>query len=260
MRVGRVAATVAALLAGLVLAGCGGLSRHTAVQNGLDVGSGSAPQVRVLFPGPFPGADREQIVRGFVRAGSASDGAYDRARDFLTDPMAKQWTPDGPVVVIDNEASMSVRITGPGTARLSAVAEGVISAAGHYTTLPPQTRRSVTIGFARIDGEWRIADLPKTFGRWILAEDVPRLLRPYAVHYVADDRQALASDVRWFPLDHLTTRLARAQLTPVPEYLGDAVRTEVPDGARLLADGVPVLDGVATVDLSAAGPDGPGGP
>ncbi len=254
MRAGRPQAGLAALLAVLVLAGCGGLSRHTSVQEGLDVGSGSAPQVRVLFPGPFPGADREQIVRGFVRAGSASDGAYDRAREFLTDPMAKQWTPDGPVVVVSSESSETVTITGPGSARLGAVAEGVISADGHYTTLPPKTRRTATIGFARIDGEWRIADLPKTFGRWILAEDVPRLLRPYAVHYVADDRQALVSDVRWFPLDHLTTRLARAQLSAVPDYLGEAARTEVPEGARLLADGVPVLDGVATVDLSARVP------
>jgi hypothetical protein len=208
----------------------------------------------VLFPGPVPGADREQIIRGFVRAGSASDGAYDRAREFLTEPMAKQWSPDGPVVVVQSESSMKVTITGAGTARLTAVADAVISPDGRYTTLPAGASRSVAVGFARIGDQWRIADLPDTFGRWIIAADVPRLFRPYAIHYVAVDRPALVSDIRWFPLDHLTTRLARAQLNDIPRYLADSVHTEVPSGARLLADGVPVADGVAAVDLSARVP------
>jgi len=243
----RAALTVLALSA---LAGCG-LAGHSTVQAGLDVGSGSVPLVRVLPPGPAPGADRDQIILGFVRAGAASDGAYDRAREFLTEPMAKQWSPDGPVVVVDAESSLTVRITGQGTARLTGTAVATISPQGAYTTLPSGTTRSVDIGFARIDGQWRIDDLPDTFGRWVVEDDVPRLFRPYAVHYVATDRPALVSDIRWFPLDHLTTRLARAQLGAVPAYLADAVRSEAPAGARLLADGVPVVDGVATVDLSA---------
>ncbi len=247
-------ALVAGLVAAALVAGCGGLSTHTAVQAGLDVGSGNPPQVRVLPPPPFSGADREQIVRGFIRAGSASDGAYDNARLFLTDALAKQWNPDAGIAIFTDESSLSVRITGPATAVLTGVVEATVATDGRYTTMATTTSRSVRMDLARVDGEWRISGLPKGFGRWIADADVARLLRPYAVHYVAVDRHALVTDVRWFPLDHLTTRLARAQLDDVPGYLRDAVRTEVPRGARLLADGVPVVGGRATVDLSAEVP------
>ena len=254
-RVRRRAAVVATAVATLVLvAGCGGLTTHTGVQRGLEVGSGGGSQVRVIPPGPVAGDDRDQIVRGFIRAGSASDGDYDAARSFLTEPMAKQWTPDGEIVIFSNEGSLSLTLTGPATGVLTGAADAVVSPAGRYTTLPAGSRRSAAVGFAKIAGQWRIADLPKGFGRWLSSADVPRLLRPYAVHFVAADRSALVSDVRWFPLDRLTTRLARAQLEEVPAYLAGAVRSEVPQGARLLADGVPVVDGVATVDLSARVP------
>ncbi len=250
----RLARAVAAVVGLLLVAGCGGLSTHTSVEDGLDVGSGNAPQVRVLPPPPVAGADPEQILRGFIRAGSASEGAYDNARLFLTDAMRKAWDPDAGIVIFTDESSIAVHTTGRATAVLTGAVEATVAADGRYTTLPATAQRSATVGFARVDGEWRIAELPKGFGRWIADADVARLLRPYAVHFVAVDRRALVADVRWFPLDHLTTRLARAQLEAVPDYLRDAVRTEVPQGARLLADGVPVVAGTATVDLSAAIP------
>ncbi len=251
---GRAAAVVTAVAALALVAGCGGLTTHSGVQNGLDVGSGGGSQVRVIPPGPVDGADRDQIVRGFIRAGSASDGDYDAARSFLTEPMAKQWSPDGQIVILSNEASLSLKVTGPATGVVTAEAEAVLAPDGRYTTLAPGSRRSAAVGFAKIAGQWRIADLPKDFGRWLNSADVPRLLRPYALHFVATDRSALVSDVRWFPLDRLTTRLARAQLEDVPAYLAGAASSRVPKGARLLADGVPVVDGVATVDLSARVP------
>ena len=43
-----------------------------------------------------------------------------------------------------------------------------------------------------------------------------RLVQPYDVHYVSTSRRALVPDIRWFPVDKLATRLARAQLVAVP--------------------------------------------
>ena len=61
--------------------------------------------------------------------------------------------------------------------------------------------------------------------------DVPRLVQPFAVHYVSASRRATVPDVRWFPLDRLATRLARAQLDPVPDHLVGAATTAVPGRA-----------------------------
>ncbi|QNN50031.1 hypothetical protein H9L10_02845 [Phycicoccus endophyticus] len=56
--------------------------------------------------------------------------------------------------------------------------------------------------------------------------------------------------MRWFPVDRLATRLARAQLEGVPRFLAGAATTAVPAGARLLGDAVSVdSDGVASVEL-----------
>ena len=83
-----------------------------------------------------------------------------------------------------------------------------------------------------VGGQWRIAALPEGFGRWIASTEVNRLVRPYAVHYVSTSQRALIPDVRWFPVDRLATRLARAQILPLPEHFDGAAVTAVPLGAR----------------------------
>ncbi len=122
-------------------------------------------------------------------------------------------------------------------------------------TVATSTRRRrrvarVTFEFVRINNEWRISKLPKEFGRWITTSDLGRLLKPYTLHYLAADRRALVPDQRWFPRDHLATRLARAQLADPPAYLGSAVRNDIPRGSRLTADSVSVTDGIARVEIT----------
>ena len=63
------------LLVVFAVGGCGGLSREGPVQPGREVGSGRPADLRVNPPGPAPEASQESIVRGFVRAGAASDAA-----------------------------------------------------------------------------------------------------------------------------------------------------------------------------------------
>ena len=79
-------------------------------------------------------------------------------------------------------------------------------------------------------------------------------MQPYDVHYVSTSQRALVPDTRWFPVDKLATRLARAQLQPVPEHLDDAAVSAVPAGARLLGDAVSIESGVATVNLLSVDP------
>ncbi len=233
-----------------LLAGCGGLSPSAAVRPGLEVEGADVPQVRLVFPGPAVGAAPEQILRGFIRSLATSDGDYSTARSFLTDDAGRAWQPDGPIAIFSTESEMTFTSVDASTVSLAAPLVATIDPQGRYTAAATGERSSITMTFAQVSGQWRIASLPEGFGRWIASAEVRRLLRPYAVHYVAVDRRALIEDVRWFPLDRLTSRLARAQLDLVPTDLAGVATTAVPAGSRLSADSVSVTSGVATVELS----------
>ena len=246
---GRRARSALVLLLALALAGCGGLSRSGEVQPGLDVASGNPQGIRVLFPGPADGVDQVSIVRGFMRAGSASDAAYDNARAFLTAQTSEKWNPDRTLVLLADDVAPKATLLDPATVRITARAAGTVDPEGRYTAARTGSTVTATFGLSTVGGEWRIGELPDSFGRWIASSEVSRLVQPYDVHYVSTSQRALVPDTRWFPVDKLATRLARAQLAPVPAHLADATVTAVPDGARLLGDAVSIDSGVATVNL-----------
>lgn len=254
---GRRGRAVLTVLLALVLAGCGGLSSGGPVEPGLDLGSGNPPNLGVVPPGPVPGAAQESIVRGFVKAGSASDAAYDNARAFLTTKSSELWNPDRSLVLLSAEAAPVATLLDPATVRISARAAGTIDADGRYTAARPGSTVTADFSVTSVGGQWRISELPEGFGRWISNVDVSRLVQPFDLHYVSTSRRALVSDTRWFPVDRLATRLARAQLVQLPAHLEGAAVSAVPVGARLLGDAVSIESGVATVNLI-SGKLGPG--
>ncbi|KGN36982.1 GerMN domain-containing protein [Knoellia subterranea] len=249
LRSARALVTVLAVVAVLV-SGCTSIGRPRDVEPGLEVRGGDVEPVRAIFPTPPPQATQQQIVSGFVRAGAASDGNYEIAMSYLTPEAAKGWRPEGEIVLYSTTTAFTVTPQLPNLATLSGVIEGTISPDGRYVNAPGGAKRSVQFEFARINGEWRISNVPKEFGRWITTSDLGRLLKPYTVHYLASDRRALVPDRRWFPRDHLATRLARAQLADPPAYLQGSVRNDIPSGARLTADAVSVTDGIASVEIT----------
>ncbi|KGN32353.1 hypothetical protein N802_18485 [Knoellia sinensis KCTC 19936] len=248
----RVLAAVAAALTGLlVLAGCSPSFRtDQEVRQGLEVRGGDEQVVRAVFPPPGRGDSQDEILRGFVRAGAASDGDYETARQYLTPDAIKVWAPEGEVVIYSTSTPLTVNAKADNAAEISTAVEATIDTNGRYVSAAVGTRRAMTVEFARIGGEWRISNLPKEFGRWITTSDVGGLFRPYTVNYIASDRRALVPDRRWFARDHLPTRLARAQLQPPPAYLAGSVRNDIPPGSRLTADSVSVSDGVARVEIT----------
>ena len=246
----RLRAVLAGWATVLLLAGCGGLSLGGEVQPGLEVGSGKAPEIGFLPAGPVAGASQEGIVRGFLRAGAASDGAYENAREFLTSGASEAWNPDETIVLLAADSSTTARLLDPATVQVTARAAGTINASGRLTAAAPGATVSATFSLTSVGGQWRVDGMPRGFGRWIADQDVPRLVQPFAVHYVSASHRATVPDVRWFPLDRLATRLARAQLDPVPDHLLGAATTAVPAGARLLGDAVSVdVNGVVSVNL-----------
>ena len=137
--------------------------------------------------------------------------------------------------------------------RVSVPAWAEIGRNGMYHELPTEEERTTDVVLRQTDGEWRIRYLEEGFGRWLQTADFERLYDPYAVHYVSTGERQLIPDVRYVPTDRVATRLAQLQLGDTPEYLRGAVREDIPPDARLAVGAVPVVDGVATVDLRGEG-------
>jgi hypothetical protein len=247
----RYAALLAAV-ATVALSACGGLSTRSAVQPGLDVGSVQENEVRVEANPVAPGSTPEEVVSGFIRAAAASDDQYQVARSFLAPAPELTWQPDSSVVVFTDESSLSILPQAGGTVLAVAKAEARIDGNGRYQELPPNSTVEVSFGLQRVSGEWRITKVPESFGTWLGESDFDRLYDPFRIYFVSSTERRLVPDVRWFPQGTgLATRLARAVLAGVPDYLKGAVRSDIPQGTRLAVDSVPIDSGTARVDLTA---------
>ena len=245
------AASLAA--AAVLLSACGGLSTSSPVHQGRDLGSVRENQVQVEANPVTPGSSPEQVVSGFIRAAAASDDQYQVARSYLVPAQEGTWRPDSSVVVFTDDSALSITKSSAGSVTAVAKASARIDGDGRYHELPSNSRVQVTFGLQRTPGgDWRISKVPDGFGTWLSESDATRLYDPFDIYYISATERRLVPDVRWFPLGTgLATRLARALLSGVPDYLSGAVRTMVPPGTRLAVDSVPIEGGTAQVDLTA---------
>lgn len=238
---------VLGLVAVGTLAGCG-LDTDSTVSPGLRVDGPPAEPLMRTPNGPRRGADPEEIIRGFMHAGSTSGEGLEVTRSFLTEDQARGWIPDSQTVVYAGTNPKITKVSGTKNAhRVRVRVLATIDAVGRYTVAPPNLWENFDFTLTKVEGEWRIDALEEGFGRLLQQDEVDVIFGDYFVHYPAIGWNALVVDRRWFPQDQLATRIARAQLGNIPEYLADAVSSDT--SARLAVDAVPVRNGVAQVDL-----------
>lgn len=247
----RVLVGVGALVFGL-LTGCGGLPTSTEVRRGLPVGSDVLPALRFQFEPPPAGADRETIVRGFLRAASQPEDEGRAAQAYLTQQAFQRWSPGVRATVYDSPDRITVTPLPGDAVRLTVVAGAEVDASGRYRELPTGTLRQTVVRFTRESGEWRVSGLDPGFGRWVQKLYFDVSYRPFRLAYLGVRDRRIILDHRWFPFTPaVATTLARAQLEPPPEYLQGAVTTGVPEGTKLALDTVRVEGSTAVVELSA---------
>lgn len=262
----------------LALAGCSVLASDQTIRPGLGVGRQQpVSELQVAPPGPRPGAEPTDIVRGFLQAMAGSGGDFVTAREFLTGTAAQEWSPEAQTVVFRGSSQIteptaeelaaaaaaaaasaatstvtaSPVVPGEGelAVRVSAAAWAEVARDGRYRELATDEQRTTDLVLAQVDGEWRIRQLDPGLGRWLSTADFERLYDAYAVHYVSTGERLLIPDIRYVPTDRVATRLAQLQLGGTPDYLRAAVREDIPESARLAVGAVPVLGGIASVDL-----------
>lgn len=243
---------LAMIIAGLVmvLTACTGLPTSGPVNYGL--GPEDAPDsddVSYLLPDrPQPGASPEQIVEGFIRAGSGPGltSTWERAREFLTPAFANVWQPSAGVTVDVFEDRV---YTEPqeGVVQLDLAAVADVDDNGTYERAAVGERtKSFTL--EQIDGEWRISEAPD--GVVLDQDEFPNVYHRYSVMYFDTQYDYLVPDARWFPTTNAASSVALALVDgPASAWLADAVITAFPESVTMVA-AVPVSGRVAEVDLS----------
>jgi hypothetical protein len=242
----------AAVIMALVLSACAGLPVSSRVNPGLAVGEDAVTPEFLFRPDePQPGATPEQIVDGFIRAGSGPGPAanWDVARMFLAPTIRETWRPDASVTIDLPDDRQTVSPT-EGAVELSLVAVATVDQTGAYQ---PAEAGITQLSFRlaqQDDGEWRITEAPDGV---VVDRDVfANVFHRYSLMYFDPSWQFLVPDVRWFPTTNAATRIARALVDGAPSpWLAESVTDSFPESVSLARPSVPLEAGIAQVTLSA---------
>lgn len=243
-------------LVSLALAGCVQIPTSGPVVEGDRIDGGSAEQIiRVIARPPQNNMSPAEIVSGFVSASASVEDDYAVARQYLTPEAAARWDPTTGTTVYDGtltlntEGRTDANIAADTAVLLSAAEAGRISTQGRYQVSPSARTVDVRFSLTTVNGQWRIASPPA--GLLLSRADIDRAYRSYNVYFPNPSFSTLVPDPRLLPVSDqgVATLLVQALVQGPTDWLAPAVRTGFPDGSSLLVDSVPIVDGVARVDL-----------
>ncbi|CAL4860516.1 LpqB family beta-propeller domain-containing protein [Microbacterium sp. MM2322] len=242
----RFAATLAVVLA-LVLTACAGLPIGGPVHVGKAIDEVEGPPDFSYVPdGPVGDATPQQIVEGFIAAGSGPRGNWEVAQEFLTKQFRQKWQPQANVTVYR-----------PGESAISAPSENeivftvepvaIVDSAGSYEPAE-KGRIPFTFSLAKERGQWRISQAPD--GIVLDANRFGSVFQSYDLSYFDRAWRTLIPDVRWFPSTNPATRITAALVSGAPSpWLAGSVRTAFTGEATLTQPSVPVESGVAQISF-----------
>ncbi len=248
---GLAARIVAGPLIAALLAACASMPTSGPIVQGEQVDVAQPDSVvRAIARPPESGMTPVEIVSGFIQASASFEDDHAVAREYLSPLAAGSWDPSTGTIVYDGVPTLAAN--GPSAVDMTATQVGAITSEGRYEVSPPG--RVITDAFVLdlIDGQWRIADPPT--GLLLSRSDVERAFRSYPVYFLDPTFTTLVPDPRLIPVDGpgLSTSLMRALTAGPSQWLAPGVRTALPDGTELAVDAVPVVEGVARVDLDAS--------
>ena len=245
LRLLRAAATIA--LTAMSLVGCAAIPSTGGVQTGDPITSNVQSDIEYLPSGPVKDSDQERILRGFVAAGTGSQGDYSVAREYLTSSFSKKWNPRAGVIV--RQGSGTFTSESDSQAVFTVQSAATVDAEGHYAESPPSTSTDLSFTFAKVNGQWRLSYAPN--GIQLSTANFDLVFRPHAVYFFDPTFGYLVPDQRWFLARTSTaTRIVSAVLAGPSTWLRGAVVTAFPEGTQLSLDSVTVSSGTAKVDLT----------
>lgn len=240
------------LLVVLLLPACG-LSLPEGVRSAGDVQPvrDEPGALRVIAPGPQPGASPEEVVRGFLRAQASPDDDHAVARQFLAP--GTRWNDEQGAVVHKVRRVVPDGDDDPLTFAVRFEATARIEPTGAFV-LDDKAVTAPYVVAEQPGGEFRLTSVPD--GLHLMEPDRARSFRPYDVYFLARglDGQPtgrLVPDRVFLPVTAERAPALVSSLLLGPTLpLSAAVVTAVPPMTRPTS-AVTVADGVVTVELPA---------
>ncbi len=238
------------ILLTVLLTACAGLPTAGPVNAGQAVTEAETDGDFVFIPdGPATDATPQQIVEGFIAAGSGPRGNWDTAREFLAGDFRPIWKPQAGVTVY-RPGERTLTEVADDEFVLSVTPVATVDDTGALSTVGDDGEIPLAFTLARqADGQWRITEAAD--GIVLDLNRFRAVFGSYALMFFDPMWTYLIPDERWFPKTYAATSIAQALVDGAPSpWLDGAVATSFVDGARLAQPAVPVRSGrVAEVSL-----------
>lgn len=243
-------AWLAALLTALLVAsGCARLPQDGPVQTSEPL-PGSDGQVNYTFTpaGPGQGDSPEEIIRGFLLAGTGVQDDHATAREFLTDEAAQAWEPEARTLVYTSEPTL-VPSAEDNVYTVQMEIEAVVDERGMLDRMPASTTEAAEFEVVDQDGQWRISRAPA--GIVLETTQFRALYGSHELYFYDQSYRYAVPDVRWFlNRPGIAAEMVDELLDGPAAYLEGAVRTAFQSGSALARPSVPVSEGTANVDVT----------
>ena len=238
------------LVGALTLSGCAGIPTSSQVYYGEEISEDTSTQfVRVIARPPNRNMSPEEIVRGFLDACADPSENYGIARQYLAIESTETWNP---LTGIEIYESSTIEVVGDSTnLTVGASKLGTISDTGRYQSGDPGGQISKSFELAKDPGgQWRILNLSD--GILLSSGDVDRSFRSFPIYFFNTDLTSLITDSLLVPVSNsgAATSLVRSLLEGPSAYLSPVATSAFPVGTTLTYGSVPILNGIAQVDLS----------
>ncbi|MEN9752354.1 MAG: hypothetical protein RL670_45 [Actinomycetota bacterium] len=244
----KFAKSLVASLAILLLAGCAQLPRSGEAKIGPEIKGDIASDYLYYSPsGPSNGETQQEILNGFINAGTGPQNDYEAAREYLSQSFKTKWHPNNEVLIQQGNPTISFNASGEASVDLQV--QATVDSDGHFKVLDAGSTRFLKFKMVRENGEWRISSAPDLT---ILIRPVfDVIFRSYSIYFFDAQKTHLVPDLRWFPSRASTaTRMVNAMLKGPSAWLAGAVTSAFPQGTALSLNSVTVADGIASVDLN----------
>ncbi|MEY4434719.1 MAG: hypothetical protein RIR16_759 [Actinomycetota bacterium] len=236
------------VLMAISLAGCAAIPQDGIVLTGPAVETEADQENLYYSPsGPEPGATKEQILNGFLNAGTGPQNDYAVAREFLSTKIKNKWQPNERVII--QKLRPTVTVYPNNSASVSTTVLAQIDSAGAYSELNSGSLEYFQFKFVEENGQWRISEAPDL--TLVIRPVFEVMFRSYALYFWDANFENLIPDLRWFPAQATTpTRMVTALLAGPSEWLADVAKTAFPSGTKLSLNTVTIANSVATVDFT----------
>ena len=243
----KVALTLVALMSTVLMA-CTAIPSSGPV-NSTDRTAGlESAEVDFLPPGPSTGATPEEIIAGFVAAGTAAQDNYRVARSYLAQEVRELWNPNASVLIRQGEPDITVTSSTVASYVLPVVAS--VDELGRYSTSPVVSSQTLDFRLVEEGDEWRISGLSD--GIVLTEAAFAEAFASYRLYFFSAGYRELVPDTRWFATrGEVSSKIVRGLLDSPSFWLDQgATVSAFPEGTQLALTPIAVVDGVASVDLT----------